>query len=409
MLRKFQNVKSPKIAKMMDLFKQQNKNSNNKKKYNTKTLNPKQLNNKKNRIYNTKTVSPGNMSNLTQSQMLDYSLINNEIKRKKNRGVLDVTSHRNKNIFIETDSEQYNSRKNSQDSLKTKRKRCCSKLIVDKVTSHKPDTLSREKEIIKNNNNSNNQNVPNNLNDLYEPYSIKTYNNNFNINDINNLYDFYNSDGYEFEKSETIKIKKINFIPNGQNGQNRPNIDNNRIEKRIIIQNIKNNRNPDNNINKYNFNTNDNLEENLNKEKDLQKAKRTNNLSYISSDLRPPKYPFVIKTKGQDAPSPYDLYYRTIKNPNIKNYKTNYNNIYKESQNDLDNNYNYYIPLNERNLTETSDNPVSPEKQNNFIFHKKRIYENNDINDDNNIDNNYNDNFNDYQPKNIKLSNMISN
>ena len=187
MLRKFQNVKSPKIAKMMDLFKQQNKNSNNKKKYNTKTLNPKQLNNKKNRIYNTKTVSPGNMSNLTQSQMLDYSLINNEIKRKKNRGVLDVTSHRNKNIFIETDSEQYNSRKNSQDSLKTKRKRCCSKLIVDKVTSHKPDTLSREKE---KNNNNNNQNVPNNLNDLNEPYSIKTYNNNFNINNINDLYDF---------------------------------------------------------------------------------------------------------------------------------------------------------------------------------------------------------------------------
>ena len=62
-----------------------------------------------------------------------------------------------------------------------------------------------------------------------------------------------------------------------------------------------------------------------------------------------------------------------MKNPNIKNYKTNYNKIYKESPNDLDNNYNYYIPQNERNLTETSDNPVSPEKQNNFIFHKKRI------------------------------------
>ena len=45
-------------------------------------------------------------------------------------------------------------------------------------------------------------------------------------------------------------------------------MDNNRIEKRIIIQNIKNNRNPDNNINKYNFNTNDNIKENLNKEKD---------------------------------------------------------------------------------------------------------------------------------------------
>jgi len=111
----------------------------------------------------------------------------------------------------------------------------------------------------------------------------------------------------------------------------------------------------------------------------------------------------------QDTPSPYDFYYRTMKNPNIKNYKTYYNNIYKESHNDLDNNYNYYIPLNEGNLTEISDNTVSPEKQNNFIFHKKRIYENNDINDDNNIDNNYNDNFNDYQPKNIKLSNMVSN
>ena len=74
---------------------------------------------------------------------------------------------------------------------------------------------------------------------------------------------------------------------------------------------------------------------------------------------------------GQDAPSPYDFYYRTMKNPNIKNYKTYYNNIYKESPTDLDNNYNYYIPLNEGNLTEMSDNAVSPEKQNNFIFHKK--------------------------------------
>ena len=25
---------------------------------------------------------------------------------------------------------------------------------------------------------------------------------------------------------------------------------------------------------------------------------------------------------GQDAPSPYDFYYRTMKNPNIKNYNT---------------------------------------------------------------------------------------
>ena len=422
MLRKFQNIKSPKISKMIDLFKKQNKNSNDKKKYNTKTLNPNKLNNQKRNIYNTKTEARSNMSKMSQSPqsiMIDYSLITSEIKKKKNRGVFDATSHRNKNIFIETDSEQYNSRKNSKDSFKTKRKRCCSKLIVDKITSHAPDTLSRGKgKIIKNNNinNNNNQNVPNILNDLNDNYSINTYNNNFNMNDINDLYNLNNSDGYEYEKSETIKIRKI-FIPNGQNrqnGQNGQNMNNNRIEKKnMIFHNILNSRNPDNNIYRYNSNTSDNLESNLNKEKNLQKERRTNNLSYTSSDLRSPKYPFVIKTKSKDAPKPYELYYRTIKNPNpnTRYYKTNYNNIYKESPNDLDNNNKYYIPLNDKNLTETSDSHITPEKQNNFNFHKKRIYQNNDINSDNNNDSNINDynKYNYYQPKNLKkLSNNIN-
>ena len=126
---------------------------------------------------------------------------------------------------------------------------------------------------------------------------------------------------------------------------------------------------------------------------------RANNLSNTSSDMRSHKYPFVIKAKGQDNSN--ELYYKTIKKQNINNYKTNYN-IYKESPSDFDNNKknNYNIPYNERSMTDNPENLISPSNQNVFIFHKKKIYDNDDFTN-NNINNNNNDNdYNDKQPNN---------
>ena len=198
-----QKRKSPSISQMLNRFKKDNKN-NYENIFSTKTLNYNQLNNKNknmnNNMYNTNTMSQSNVSYMTSPQFLDYTIVNNEIKKKKTKGIFDVTSHRNRDIFIETDSEQYNSRRNSLDHKKQKKKNC-SKLIVDKVSSLIPNNFSfnSEKRIIPN-----------------KQYSIKTYNNNFNINDIPELKDLDINDGYEYEKFEKIKIKKY-YVPNGQN------------------------------------------------------------------------------------------------------------------------------------------------------------------------------------------------
>ena len=120
-----QKRKSPSISQMLNRFKKDNKN-NYENIFSTKTLNYNQLNNKNknmnNNMYNTNTMSQSNVSYMTSPQFLDYTIVNNEIKKKKTKGIFDVTSHRNRDIFIETDSEQYNSRRNSLDNKKQKKK-----------------------------------------------------------------------------------------------------------------------------------------------------------------------------------------------------------------------------------------------------------------------------------------------
>ena len=132
---------SPKISGLLNHFN--NKNNSNIKSviFNTTPLNSNQQNNKE---YNTKTYSQTNVSYMTNHQYVDYSLVNEEIKKKRRRGILDVTSHRNKDIFIETDSEQYNSRRNSKDSFNKLNRKRCSKLIVDKVTSQIPTNYNKK-------------------------------------------------------------------------------------------------------------------------------------------------------------------------------------------------------------------------------------------------------------------------
>ena len=142
--------KRKKEIKALDLLKEINKfrKSNKSDIYDTKTLN---INDPK-RIYNTKTI---------KTCITSYNdSLNKEIKKKKNIGKLDLCSHRNKDIFIELDSEQYDSNNNSKESFNY-RKNKCSKLLINKITP-----LLSEHYLTQNN--------------INPYYSIKTYNN-YNI------------------------------------------------------------------------------------------------------------------------------------------------------------------------------------------------------------------------------------
>ena len=163
--------KRKKEIKALDLLKEINKfrKSNKSDIYDTKTLN---INDPK-RIYNTKTI---------KTCITSYNdSLNKEIKKKKNIGKLDLCSHRNKDIFIELDSEQYDSNNNSKESFNY-RKNKCSKLLINKITP-----LLSEHYLTQNN--------------INPYYSIKTYNN-YNIRKP-----FNNNNNERKNKKEKLKIE----------------------------------------------------------------------------------------------------------------------------------------------------------------------------------------------------------
>ena len=366
-----QNEKSPRTVAMLNNFIQKSKNNEPNKTNNIYMNQNVNLNNNNyndfynnnnttnNKLYNINTVSQGNKSIMTTSQILDISLANDELKRKKNIGILDVTSHRNKNIFIESDSEQYNSRKNSEEeSNRKKRKRCCSKLIVDKVTSQEPYYIGKGK--------INNNILPDNL------YSIRT-NNDINLNELND--DINSHDTYEYEKSEIIKIRKVNYLPTDPRNTVNNNNGNRIEEKRIKLKNK----------NKTPFHNNKNDLNNMN---NLNNQRRTNNISNSSADY---KYPFVIPTTNKNNPE--EVYYQPV---NSRNTLLNNKQTSTDSSNNYDYNNQYISKLDNSDnisITENSD-VVTPLKQNPYAFRKKRIY------GDNDRKNNYN-----VYPYNLKLYN----
>ena len=166
--------KRKKEIKALDLLKEINKfrKSNKSDIYDTKTLN---INDPK-RIYNTKTI---------KTCITSYNdSLNKEIKKKKNIGKLDLCSHRNKDIFIELDSEQYDSNNNSKESFNY-RKNKCSKLLINKITP-----LLSEHYLTQNN--------------INPYYSIKTYNN-YNIRKP------FNNNNERKNKKEKLKIENEIF------------------------------------------------------------------------------------------------------------------------------------------------------------------------------------------------------
>ena len=323
--------------RMFDRFKQGDKNNNENEFRMSKALSPDDLNTinyTDNRKHNINILSQGDNNYMPSSQLLNYSLANNISYNKKNFGTLENSSQRIKKIIIEPSSEQYNSRVNSQDSNQINRKNNSTKLIVDNVTYHMPNSYYREKgQYI----------IPN------KQYTIKTYTN-LNPDDLNLINNINNNDDiYEYEKKEIIKIKKYNYLPIEQN--------NNRIEeKNVIFQNI-NNKDKDlyNNCIKYN-------NENIIKNNFMDMQKRENLSSYGSSDY---KYPFVIRTKkGQN-----ESYNRSVYNDKNKKIVFSKENNYIPQRNNIYNNYNDNI-----NLTQNSEYI----KQNEFDIPKKRLYENNE-------------------------------
>lgn len=162
--------KRKKEIKALDLLKEINefRKSNKSDIYDTKTLN---INDPK-RIYNTKTI---------KTCITSYNdSLNKEIKKKKNIGKLDLCSHRNKDIFIELDSEQYDSNNNSKESFNY-RKNKCSKLLINKITP-----LLSEHYLTQNN--------------INPYYSIKTYNN-YNIRKP------FNNNNERKNKKDKLKIE----------------------------------------------------------------------------------------------------------------------------------------------------------------------------------------------------------
>ena len=162
--------KRKKEIKALDLLKEINefRKSNKSDIYDTKTLN---INDPK-RIYNTKTI---------KTCITSYNdSLNKEIKKKKNIGKLDLCSHRNKDIFIELDSEQFDSNNNSKESFNY-RKNKCSKLLINKITP-----LLSEHYLTQNN--------------INPYYSIKTYNN-YNIRKP------FNNNNERKNKKEKLKIE----------------------------------------------------------------------------------------------------------------------------------------------------------------------------------------------------------
>lgn len=244
-------------------------------------------------------------------------------------------------------------------------------------------------------------------------YSVKTYNNPnsnlININDINtgintgistgiiNINDELNKGNeFEYEKTEKIKIRKIN--PNNNNNNN-----NNVEEKRIILQKIKNNNyqngnmstlSPMNLINAYKYKYNNNMNDTsyMDREMNLNRQKRTNNLSYSKNEMKYHKYPFVIKTNNNENQN--GVYYRGVNNPYKQNYKSTYkinkNNMYMSSPYENNNT----MPDYEKSMTENSEYVITPMKDNHnqYVFQKKRMNDNYD-------NNNY-----DPQQNNIKIT-----
>ena len=321
--------------------------------YDTKTLNTKEIN--KNKEYNTKTIK----SYITSYN--DYDSMSKEIKKKKNKGKLDLGSHRNKDIFFEVDSEQYDSGSNSKNSTNNKKNKC-SKLLIDKITPYTSQHYLTQ----------------NNINPYY---SIKTYNN-YNIKKP------FNSSN---KKNNKNKKKKNEIIPNKINNNKKSNnlssFSSNEIIKYPLVIQLKTKDNihaPQNSnlsnylneeVNDYFISLSDNsniIEEKNDDNYENKEEENYRNYAYKEQDKKRIHFDKV----NDDNEPDYKMLY-LMKEQQYNKLMNDYNNIKNELNKKENNNYiiNNFKKLNRNKI----NNNIIKRKNidyNNKSFDKKKLDKN---------------------------------
>ena len=334
MYKRKKEINALNLLKEINEYKKSRELGNIKDKYNTKTLNIK--NNDKN--YNTKTL---------KTCITSYNeLTMKEIKKKKYKGRLDLGSHRNKDIFLEVDSEQYDSGDNPKSSYK---KNKCSKLLIDKITPCISEHYLTQ----------------NNINPYY---SIKTYN--------NNNYNIKNP--FNYDKKRNNKNKNI-F--NNDNNNNKISNSSNEIIKYPYIISLTNKNNThkqqisnlSNYINDkpndyfYTLSDDSNITEDKNKNRNSN-IKSNNNNIYNSefNDENP------INNNNEEIEPDFKMLY-LIKEQELNDLLNDYNILQNELKKYKKNNNNYMI----NNFKKLKNNKINNNKQNK---QNKNIKVVNDIN-----------------------------
>ena len=332
----------------LDLLKEMNeyRKPNQSDIYDIKTLNIKDYENQK-RLYNTKTIKT------CITSYMDNDSINKEIKKKKNIGKLDLCSHRNKDIFFEVDSEQYDSGNNSKESFNY-RKNNCSKLLINKITPYISEHYLTQ----------------NNINPYY---NIKTYNS-YNIKKpFNNNKKKNNLKKRKIKEDIENEVIPYKIHKNKNSNSLSFNSSNDKIKYPFVISlKCKNNNNIQKNSNLSNyFNEEmndyfDSLTENSNYfEENEEKINNKNNYNY--------PYNNNMNYKGKNS---FELN-KNEKEPDYKRLylmkKKQFDNLLQEF-NDMHNKlnaskYNYMI----NNFKKLNKNKINNKIKNNITNNKKEF------------------------------------
>ena len=285
------------LLKEISDFKKSKETRNKTKIYDTKTFNIEDYENMQNKEYNTKTMRTFNTS------FKDFDSMNKEIKKKKNKGKLDLGSHGNKDIFIEVDSDQYDSGNNSK-NLFNHQKNKCSKLLINKITPYVPDNYLKQ-------------------NKINPYYSIKTYNN-YNIkrpfNKNKKTNNIKKNIKNEIIPCESFEIVKSNNLSSPSN----------EIIKYPLVISL---RNKNNFHGPKNSNLSNYLNDEINDDYFINISDNSNNNSYKEQNPL---------DKNYDAEQDYKMLY-LMKKKQYNNLLNEYNDMRKELNKYKDDNNNYMI------------------------------------------------------------------
>ena len=333
--------------------------------YDVKTLDIRDYKNPGKKKYNTKTMKTYNTT------LKDFY----EVKKKKNKGRFDLGSHRNKDIFIEVDSDQYDPGYNAKNFFKNK----CSKLLIDKVTPYVSDNYLTQP----------------NINPYYKIKTEKNYNikkpfqnnkkNKKNKNDEiipnNKSHNIIRSNNLSTSSNDLIKYPFVISLKN----KNTNKVHNTQISNLSNYLYDEMNDNNFINISNYSDNSGEKEERNIRNSNDNSREK----IFIDKNEDMEPDYKTLYFMKKQQYSSLLNEYNDVLNELNKYKNNNNYmiNNFKKLNINRINNN------KNKKNFTE--NNKKLKEEQNIDIFipanfkriNDKEIKENNQyiISEENNI------------------------